>query len=91
MRRQLLLAIRGLEGSYRFMGRDLTALEVKIALQVLFRYDRPSEDAPTRRCWVIRRLNAPCSVERWRREDGPERELLIILAESMQPPAAQVA
>jgi hypothetical protein len=91
MRKSLLHAIRSIEGQCEFMGRMFSAMDIKIALQVLFALDKSQETAPDRRCWVIRHLNAGCSVERWRREDGPERALLTILAEALSPEINQTA
>jgi hypothetical protein len=92
MRTRLLQAIRNLpEDHYELWGSIYPALAIKIALQVLLRYDRSQEAAPDRRCWVIRHLNAGCSVERFRREDGPERHLLTILAEYLYPAEAAAA
>jgi hypothetical protein len=67
------------------------ATEIKIALQALLGYNRTNERSPDRRCFVIRHLNAGCSVERFRRDDGPERQLLTILAEHLYPGEAAAA
>lgn len=83
MQRELLRRIRALDGLYVLMGRPVTAEQVKLALQVLLRYDCSIDDAPTRRVIAMRHLGVTYSVETWRRPLGPERELLAILAESL--------
>lgn len=83
MRRALLTRIRNLEGSYELLSQPLTAEQVRLALQVLLRYDKAAEDAPTRRIHAMRHLGVSYSVESWRRAHGPEVELLAILAEEL--------
>lgn len=88
MQRLLLARIRALSGSYMIHGHMVEALQVRLALQVLLRYDRFDDDAPTRRTAAMRHLGIVVSVESWRRAHGPEAELLMILAESLMMPVA---
>lgn len=88
MRRALLSRLRALDGSHEVLGRPLTAEQLRLAFQVLLRYDgtaNPERDnAPTRRVTAMRHLGFVYSVETWRKE--PERQLVAILAEHLERP-----
>ena len=90
MRRKLLRSIEALDGSYTVQGQECTALQVRLALRLVLKYNLadPSKapnakenDAPSRRVAAMRHLGIFHSVESWRRATGAEAELLLILAE----------
>jgi hypothetical protein len=81
VRRYLGEQIAALSGTYEFMGRQIEADDLKRALQVLLL--STGRTAVNRRFRAITVLEAPCSIEAWRRPVGPERELMGILADHM--------
>lgn len=83
MRRRLLARIRALNGTYELFGREINALQLKLALQVLLRYDYANakdNGAEARRTAAMRHLGVNFGIQTWRREFGQERELLALLA-----------
>lgn len=83
MHRALLKAIRSLDGSHTVLGREYPALKLRLALQFLLRYDKYTESAEQRRIRAINELGDHHHVDTWRREDGPERHFLAVLAEHL--------
>jgi hypothetical protein len=79
----LLKAIRSLDGTHTVLGREYPALKLRIVLQLLLRYDKYTERVKERRVRAIRELGHHHHVETWRREDGPERYFLAVLAEHL--------
>jgi hypothetical protein len=88
MRRELLVRIRALDGTYTIAKKPCDALSVRLALQVSFGYDKSGADAPTRRVAAIGHLGLCYSIHTWRRDTGGEVALLSILAEALTMPVA---
>lgn len=83
VRRYLVAAISALTDSYDFQGRRIEAEQLKRVYRLLLQIEGSGQSAVNRRYRAITVLEVYYSVEQWRRPFGPERELLLILAESM--------
>jgi hypothetical protein len=88
--RKLKAAIHSLDGTYNIRGYSLSADQVRMALVVTLRFDKWNWGAEDRRIEAMKRLKVSFSSECWRREFGPERDLLAILAEGIAPQGALV-
>ncbi len=91
MRKRLHKAIREIDGWHEIQGVQRPPLVIRIALQILLRYDKWGKNAPDRRTEVSNLLLLGIGHEQMRRPMGPERELLMILAEYLTPPEAAAA
>jgi hypothetical protein len=83
IQRYLLQSIDSLAGTYEFAGCTVEAEKLKRAYRLLFRFEGTGQYAPNRRARAIDVLRVPFDVQQWRRPYGPEREVLVLLAESM--------
>lgn len=82
----LVESIDTLTGSYEFEEKKIDAHQLKRWLRLLLKLEGTGQDAENRRGRVVRGLaefGIYYSVDQWRREFGPERYLLRILAEHM--------
>lgn len=89
IRRYLIGEIDSLESS-EFMGRLVEADKLNRAFKLLLMIEGQGTSAVNRRGRAIMVLGQYFSVEAWRRPDGAERSLLVILAESMVSRSAEL-
>lgn len=80
MRRWLTKRIATLDGPHVVDSEMVEAPELQKACLMLLRLGAYSRYAEVRRYDVIVLLKIHCSIEKWRRPIGPERELMQILA-----------
>jgi hypothetical protein len=70
-------------GPAEFEGRQRDAHDLKRVFRLLLQFEGVSKSAENRRYTVIAKLGIPCTVDAWRRPDGPELDLMEILAKAM--------
>lgn len=71
------------EAPISFGGREVQPATLRRAYSLLLGIEGAGLGHEVRRARVIQHLGIYCSVEVWRRPDGPEREFLAVLAGQM--------
>lgn len=89
IRRHLARSIDSLTGGYEFNGQLVPAEKLKRVYRLLLKIEGSGQDAPNRRARAIVLLGAGVSVDQWRKPDGLERELMLILADHLGGEALQ--
>ena len=82
----LVESIGSLTGSYKFEEKEIDAQKLKRWFRLLLKIEGTGQDAENRRGRIVNALGEIgiyYAVDQWRREFGPERYLLRILAEHM--------
>lgn len=83
IRRHLATSIDSLTGEYEFNGQLVPAEKLNRVYRLLFKIEGSGLKAPKRRERVIVKLGVLVAVDQWRKPDGLERELMLILADHM--------
>ena len=86
IRRRLIQAIDSLTGQHEFYGSLIPADKLKRAYRLLFKIEGTGQGHETRRGRAITVLGMYCTVRTWRAPDGPEWQLMLLLAEHMTMP-----
>jgi hypothetical protein len=91
IRNKLTQAIDSLSGVYEFHGELVPAEKMSRAIRLLLKIEGTGQSAEVRRARAISVLGLAhrYSVSTWRHPDGPEYDLMLLLAESMVPRLCQ--
>jgi hypothetical protein len=82
VRRYTVSSINSLSGVYEFQGKQIEAAKLNRVLKLILGFEGPT-DVTSRRRRAIFLLGVSIMPDQWRRQHGPERELLAVLAEEM--------
>jgi hypothetical protein len=83
IRRHLISQIDAITEAQEFHGKTIKPENLRRALRLLLSIEGTGLSVVQRRYRAIRSLGMYFTVEQWRRPYGPERDLMLLLAESM--------